>query len=175
LAEVILGAHQFTTYEPTQQRQTIYNDGFRIHPFFTVENRLNDIGILITPDYIQFNAWVQPILLACTRCGDGNFVGETATVTGWGSTSEDSPELSNFLRMAQNVIITNAVCYNSFPGWVFGTSICMASTGERGACYRDDGAPLTVASPWGPLLVGVFSYSNFCERGYPNVFARITR
>jgi chymotrypsin len=173
-AEIIFGAHQITTQEPTQQRQTVYRAGFRIHPLFTVPHRLNDIAILRTTDVIQFNAWVQPIIIACRECGDGDFVGETATISGWGSTTEDAPAMSPHLRSVQNIVITNAVCFNSFPGLVFGTSICMASTGGRGGCFGDTGGPLTVARSSGPLLIGVFSFSQGCGRA-PNVFVRVTR
>lgn len=172
--QVRLGAHVITTIEPTQTVINVGPSNYRIHASYNPSNLNNDIAILITPATFAYNQWIQPANLALATAG--TFAGELATVSGWGRFSDSSSATSTHLRAAQNLIITNAQCAQSFGGVIIASTICQTSAGGRGACNSDSGGPLTVpASGTTPLQVGVVSFgSSQCEDGRPGGFARVS-
>jgi secreted trypsin-like serine protease len=83
-AQIILGAHEFTQVETTQQRFTVTPSNFRIHPDYNFRNFLNDIAIILLPGAgATLNQFVQPVALPAVGV-NSTFAGELATVSGWG-------------------------------------------------------------------------------------------
>jgi secreted trypsin-like serine protease len=134
-AQVILGAHEFTHIEPTQQRFTVQSSNFRVHPSYNAATFDNDIAIILLPGQgATLNQFVQPVALPTIGVSD-LFVGELATVSGWGSFNPGSEQGSTLLRSAENNIITNAACRTSLPASIIqDSSICITTVGNRGPC-----------------------------------------
>lgn len=173
--QVILGAHQLTGLEVTQQRLTVPASRYRIHPNYDFSTFHNDIAILITPSAFTLNSFVSVVSLPALGVTD-QFAGQLATVTGWGRTSDGSSATSAQLQSVQNNIITNEVCHAVYGPTVIPSTICMATTGGRGTCGGDSGSPLTIALADNQVQVGIVSFGSTagCERGFPAGFARIT-
>lgn len=79
--QVIMGAHQITTVEPNQQRQTVFASGYSLHAGYDRSTLENDVALLTLPTPATLNAFVQPSVLP-TAFRDQLFAGELATVTG---------------------------------------------------------------------------------------------
>lgn len=148
--QVVLGAHQITTVEPTQTRITVPASGHILHPQYSRQTLHNDIALLILPTAIALNQNIQPTVLPTAHATD-LFVGDVATISGnekkfkvlssftkcqilgWGRIA-DGPGTSPVLRSVSNPIITNAACQSVFGGTIIASTICMATTGGRSAC-----------------------------------------
>jgi len=174
--QIIKGAHQFNIVEANQQRQTVTNAGtnYRLHAGYNPANLNNDIAILIMPVAATYNAFVQASIIPH---GNPNlFAGVTATVSGWGRTSDASQAVSALLRSVTAPVITNAACAAVYGGIVIASTICIATTGGRGTCNGDSGGPLTVVDGGSLIQIGVVSFGAAagCEVGLPAGFARTT-
>ena len=58
----------------------------KIHPNFSYRGFYNDLALLRLDRPVEFNEYVQPICLPSSSQSTKAFVGEVATVAGWGST-----------------------------------------------------------------------------------------
>lgn len=166
-----------TANEANQQRQTVLPAGYRIHASYNSQNLNNDIAILILPEPATFNAFVSAARLPTGPQLSDLFLGELATVSGWGRISDGSTATSTHLRSTTNNVISNALCAATFGGIVIPSTLCISTAGGRSSCNGDSGGPLTVAAPGGgPLLIGVVSFGAAagCELGFPAGYARVT-
>jgi len=104
------------------------------------------------------------------------FAGETATVSGWGRTSDDSQAYSPLLQYVTAPVITNAACADVYGGFVGPATICIATIGGRGTCNGDSGGPLTVMDGGQVIQIGVaaFGAAAGCQVGLPAGFTRTT-
>jgi secreted trypsin-like serine protease len=174
---VIGGAHNRNIVEANQQRRTVTSANYRIHANYNPSNLNNDIAILLVPTAWTHNAHIQPTRLP-TAFASELFVGETATVSGWGRVT-NTGATSAVLRVTTVPVITNAACAQ-----VFGTSvivasvICVSTTHGSGSCNGDSGGPLTVprAGDTRPIQIGVVSFGAAagCAGTFPSGFARVT-
>lgn len=164
--QVVMGAHQLTIVEPNQQRQTVQSADYRIHANYDPSTLHNDIALLHLPNEASFNAFVQPTLLP-TAFQDDLFVGEQATISGWGRTSDAGQQTSPVLRFVTQPVITNAVCAATYGGLIIPSTICIATTGGRSACNGDSGGPLTIQREGHTVQIGiaVFVAAAGCESG----------
>lgn len=159
------------------------SSAYRVHPQFNPSNFNNDLGILHIPGAFTLNINVRETRLPIGFESE-LFTDETATTLGWGRTTVAGVQ-SNVLRMALNMVITNAVCTN-----VYGASIvrpgtlCVSTSslpGAEGACHGDDGGVLLVGRPGDPanrpLQIGVTSFFSAagCVVGYPVGYVRLTQ
>jgi hypothetical protein len=183
-AQIILGAHEFTHIEPTQQRFTVSSSNFRIHPNYNAATFDSDIAIILLPGQgAILNQFVQPVSLPNIGVSD-LFAGELATVSGWGEFAAGSEQGSSLLRSAQNNIITNAVCRTSLmASLIQDSTICITTAGNRGPCgseriklfvrfitkfliSEDAGGPWTIRGANGqPTLVGIMKFAGACGNG----------
>ncbi|XP_070496664.1 brachyurin-like [Chironomus tepperi] len=174
---VIAGAHNRNIIEPNQQRRVVTSANYRIHANYNPSNLNNDIAILLVPTVWTHNAAVQPTRLP-TAFASELFVGETATVSGWGRVT-NTGATSAVLRVTTVPVITNAACAQ-----VFGTSvvvasvICVSTTHGSGSCNGDSGGVLSVprAGDSRPIQIGVVSFGAAagCAGTWPAGFARVT-
>lgn len=173
--QVVMGAHQITTVEPNQQRQTVQAADYRLHADYNPENLQNDIAILHLPNEATLNEFVAATVLPTTLASD-LFVGEQATISGWGRTSDAIQGTSPVLRFVTQPVITNAVCAATYGGVIIPSTICIATSGGRSACNGDSGGPLTIQREGQTIQIGiaVFVSSSGCEAGLPGGFARVT-
>ena len=139
-ALVIAGVHDRTIVEVNQQRRTVAAAGIRIHASYNPQTLINDVANLILPTPLEFNAVVQPITRAT---GTELFVGETATISGFGRISDGSVATSAVVRWTTMPVITNAACGAVF-GIITPSNICTSTVGGRSGCNGDSGGPLAV-------------------------------
>lgn len=130
---MILGAHfRNVETEATQWRTTVLPAQYRIHLQYNPQNLNNDIGTLLVPTGISLNA--QRAVVPLAPADSGTLIGELATVSGWGRTSDASGAVSAVLNVVSNNIISNAECFAVYGGVVVDSTICMSTQGGQGTC-----------------------------------------
>lgn len=166
--QVVLGAHQLTAIEPNQQRQTVPATGYRIHETYAPETLTDDVAILILPVAVTLNEFVRVATLPREFASD-LFVGDQATISGWGRTSDSLPGTSPLLRSVTQAVVTNAVCQATFGSIILPSTLCISTAGGRSACNGDSGGPLTVQRAGQIIQIGIASFvaSAGCEAGFP--------
>lgn len=174
--QVILGAHQITSVEENQQRFEVLPENYRIHEEYNPSNLNNDLALLLLPREAIINNDFVAVSNLPTLGRSDSFVGDLATISGWGRTSDSSGATSAFLRSAQNNIISNIVCEQTFGSIIVDSTICKATIGVQGGCNGDSGGPLTIVENAATLQIGVVSFGSNagCELNFPSGFARVT-
>ena len=133
--QVILGGHNINTVkEVGQQRQIVQQSGYRMHSQYNPQILSNDIATLILPNEVIFDQFIQPSVLPSGDELNNLFVGDLATVSGWGRYSDTSSGTSIYLRFVNGNIISNEACQLVFSNMVLSSNICTSTTGGRGAC-----------------------------------------
>lgn len=80
-AQIVFGAHNISSLEPTQLRVDVNSSRYRCHFAYNFRNLNNDICIILLNEEIQFNKYIQPILLPSSpELREKSFVTELATV-----------------------------------------------------------------------------------------------
>ncbi|XP_058457228.1 brachyurin-like [Malaya genurostris] len=172
----IIGAHNRSHNEDSQQRIGFGTSGIVIHSGYDRTNIRNDIAVVRLNSAIEFNKRVQPTSIPVA--GDNRtFSGFIGTVTGFGRTT-DSGSTSSVVMFTRNPIMTNADClqtWNSNENLIQDQNICLSGDGGRSSCNGDSGGPLTVRDT-DSLQVGIVSFGSAsgCSIGMPSVYARVT-
>uniref|UniRef100_A0A2C9GV75 Peptidase S1 domain-containing protein n=1 Tax=Anopheles dirus TaxID=7168 RepID=A0A2C9GV75_9DIPT len=172
----ILGAHDRTdASEPSQQRISFTQAGVSVHSGYDSSTIRNDIATVRLSTPAVFNARVQPIRLPA-RSDSRTFAGLEGTASGFGRTSDASPNTSPVVMFTRNPILSNAQC-NSFwsTALVQDQNVCLDASGGRSPCNGDSGGPLAVQDG-GSLEVGIASFVSAagCASGAPSVWVRIS-
>jgi trypsin len=106
--------------------------------------------------------------------------GTSATVVGWGETSEGGSTSSTLLE-AQVPMRSDADCDAAYAdyygpdddGFFAETMVC-AGNGSADTCAGDSGGPLMVSDGTAPVLVGATSWGEGCnDPEFPGVYARL--
>ncbi|XP_053662965.1 brachyurin-like [Anopheles marshallii] len=171
----IMGVHNRTAREDSQQRIRFTSSGIRRHPQFNSTSLRNDIAIVRLDSSMSFTARIQPIRLPA-RSDVRLFGGYIGTVSGFGRTSDTSWSISAVLRYTTNAIMTNTECVTQ---WSYDTisnqNLCMWGTGGRSTCNGDSGGPLAIQDG-DPIQIGVVSFvsARGCTVGKPSVYTRVS-
>ncbi|CAH2102184.1 unnamed protein product [Euphydryas editha] len=141
------------------------------HDFNPITAR-NDVAV-ITISSVSFTNAIQPIALAT---GNNLYVGVTATAAGYGRISDSAWITNQVKRHVDLQVITNAACASVFgSNIVVDSTLCVSTTNGRSTCFGDSGGPLAVGSGSNRVLIGITSFGGqYCERGIPAAFARVT-
>lgn len=103
--------------------------------------------------------------------GSSVATGATATVTGWGTTSEGGSAATQ-LQVVQVPIVSQATCRSAYgTSAITDRMLCAGYTsGGYDACQGDSGGPLVVSG----LLTGIVSWGYGCARpNYPGVYSSV--
>lgn len=175
---VLAGVHKYRDEtEPHRMEITSYNGW--IHPEWDHPVFSHDLALIQLPEPIIFNDYIKPVCLP--EKDDTANGGDLATATGWGVYSDSEGQLSDVLRMAQNLpIMSNEECRKTF-GLVGDGMVCTDTTGGHGPCQGDSGGPLVTKVTYfeGPGQIweqhGIVSFGSAdgCEVGKPQVFTRV--
>jgi len=138
---------------------------FTSHPQYA-QSGLGDIAIVKLAEPLQLGGSVQAIPLASKAEIDSS---TTATVTGWGATSETDELGSNTLLSATVPLVDDTTCQAQL-GTDANAEVCAGGTGTD-SCYGDSGGPLVVQTNDGPKLAGVVSWGDECGGATPGVYA----
>ncbi|XP_072949930.1 transmembrane protease serine 9-like [Epargyreus clarus] len=168
---VVLGSNTIFSGGNRQTTTNIVN-----HPNWNPRTAANDIAVLRI-NSVSFTNVIQPVALPTGNELSNNFVGWTATASGFGRTSDGASIPSNQRISWVNLrIITNAECAGVFGDFVHNSNICTSGEGGRGTCQGDSGGPLVVTSGGRRILIGVTSFGarDGCAIGLPAAYARVT-
>ncbi|KAJ2947598.1 hypothetical protein O0L34_g17396 [Tuta absoluta] len=141
------------------------------HPDFNRYTYDNDIAVLRLARPLPNNLF-RPACLP-DAIGDDSLEGESAMVSGWGSTIERGPA-SNIPMKAEVQIWSQEECSGAGYGSrkVTPRMLC-ANAPDKDACSGDSGGPLLLQQPH-YTLVGIVSWGRGCARpGYPGVYSRV--
>ncbi|KAJ8918120.1 hypothetical protein NQ315_011577 [Exocentrus adspersus] len=150
---LIFGAHNINIQESTQLRQV--SSTIIKHPQYKIPHvHSNDIALIKTPEHIVTNNYIKVVRLASG--GSGHYVGYTAALAGWGSTSESSTAITPILQEVFVVVMNNTKCAESFATYSTSEDICTSGRGPVGGCNGDSGAPLMA----GHHQIGILSFTS---------------
>ncbi|XP_071512845.1 trypsin-1-like [Panulirus ornatus] len=172
VAFVLIGDHDFTSGSDTSTARLAAVEQVISHPRYNSRTMDNDIALLKLRDSLEFSREVAPVCLPPDL--DNQYVGVTATVTGWGATSEGS-SLSPQLQEVDVPVLSNAVCSSSYSS-ITSNMVCAGfSEGGKDSCQGDSGGPMVYMDTNNYVQIGVVSFGRGCARpGYPGVYARVT-
>lgn len=146
--------------------------GFVIHPAWNVGLNIFDIAAI----KLTRASSAQPLPWATTADASFFAAGDTATVVGWGATSEGGSG-SNSLKEATVPIVSDASCTASYGiQHVPSQHLCAGyPQGGTDTCQGDSGGPLMVRNASNQfILAGITSWGNGCARaGYPGVYSEV--
>ncbi|KZS15350.1 Trypsin-7-like protein, partial [Daphnia magna] len=127
-----------------------------VHEKYTVAggNVENDVCLL----KLSAPVTLKPVSLPAARCNSKDYIGKTATLSGWGQTTPGPRrpgQESNTLMQVRLTVMCNIQCQEKYKNQltkISNSEIC--AFGEtKGSCFGDSGGPLVV----GGVLVGVVS------------------
>ncbi|XP_049547582.1 brachyurin-like [Anopheles darlingi] len=172
----ILGAHDRTEEEESQQRIEFSQSCISAHSRYNSHTIRNDIATVQLPIPAVFNDRVQPIALPA-RSDHSDFAGLQGIASGFGRTSDYNTEPSPVLLFTTNPILSNAKC-NEFwsTDLVSEQNICLSPAGGTSSCNGDSGGPLAVVLEGHSVQVGITSFvsAQGCASGFPPVWVRVS-
>ncbi|XP_066974847.1 proclotting enzyme-like [Macrobrachium rosenbergii] len=168
---VTLGDHDTTVTEATELQFNI--DEIIMHEKYDSHTVDNDIALL----HLQTlggsfaDRGIFPICLPANYISE-DFIGETATVTGWGTLQYQGEE-SNVL-MEVDVPVVECQNYSIIANDVTNNMICAYEQG-RDACQGDSGGPLQIQLEGKYYLIGIVSFGHGCgDLNSPGVYTKVT-
>jgi len=164
---VLVGEHRTDDSSYTRVPLSAIND----HPDYNGNNYDNDYSILTLATPVEFSASIAPACLPSDVNKD--FVGELATVSGWGTLSSGGNQ-PTVLNEVDVTVQSNAQCQSSYGSSITSNMLCAADEGKD-SCQGDSGGPLVAQENGKYALIGVVSWGYGCAfSGYPGVYARVT-
>ncbi|XP_002135090.2 serine protease 3-like [Drosophila pseudoobscura] len=134
---------------------------------------INDIALIRT-EWVEFSDRIQSIALPTEpKYGYNNYVGQWATVAGWGQL-HDHGSGSVRLFWATLKVLDVSVCRRRYGNKLVGL-LCAQSGDAQSTCYGDSGGPLVLNGE--NKLIGVFAFLSYlgCEVGDPVGFSDVSR
>ncbi|XP_064183791.1 granzyme B-like isoform X1 [Anguilla rostrata] len=165
--EVVLGAHNISKHETTQQR--IQVGKFHPHTSYLNANQCDyDVMLLKLKTKAKLNKYVKVIGLPRK---DGNIPANIkCSVAGWGQ-KRSGGHAEGVLQEVTQTIEKNAQCKSFWQKYFFNKQmICTRSERDRGFCQGDSGGPIICNKK----PQGIAAYNNGCnESKYPDVYMKI--
>ncbi|XP_017120030.1 trypsin alpha-3 [Drosophila elegans] len=140
------------------------------HAGYNKKTYVNDIGLIITREALEYSPLVQPIAVAV----DAPPSGAHAVVSGWGKRTEEDEALPALLRAVELEIVERNICgaqYLTKEYTITDEMLCAGYLeGGKDTCNGDSGGPLAVDG----VLVGIVSWGVGCGReGFPGVYTSV--
>lgn len=136
------------------------------HPDYAA-SEVGDIAIVKLAEPLSLGGNVQAIPTATAA---ELTAATSATVTGWGDTSEQGGAPTQLLE-AVVPLVNDGSCSNQL-GIDADREVCAGGDGKD-SCYGDSGGPLTIQTADGPKLAGVVSWGEECGGATPGVYAEV--
>ena len=142
--QVVLGEHDLDDETETATLTMDIKQRF-FHPDYNVANFDNDFSMLELEGEVDLCRYpnIRPVCLPSVSSSD-TFVGDVATVTGWGDT-EDGGDDSNVLLEVNVTVVSNKECRNDYKTnslnlTITDNMICAdVAGGGKDACNGDSG------------------------------------
>ncbi|XP_058837330.1 collagenase-like [Topomyia yanbarensis] len=171
-AIVVLGSTRI--FDQSDENQIrLEATSFTIHPGYEIAGEIFDVGLIRLPQSVSN---VRPIRLPNRRQVEATFVGQQATVVGWGRISQSGPQSENLL-FARSPVISVASCRMGLPTQQITDNHICTNSENNAPCQGDFGSPLTVVDVDGiTTQIGVFSFNSVlgCQSNRPAVFSRMS-
>lgn len=140
------------------------------HSGYNKNTHVNDIGLIILSENLEYSSAIQPIPLALRKPS----VGDTAVVTGWGKNEEEAETLTSHLQVVELEIVDSGYCSMQYSTMNYAITDEMVCAGvddsTKDSCSGDSGGPLAIDGE----LVGIVSWGIGCAReGFPGVYASV--
>ncbi|KAK4314191.1 hypothetical protein Pmani_014524 [Petrolisthes manimaculis] len=140
-----------------------------VHENYNNRNLQNDIAVLELASPLTFSDTVMPV---CAPDTSNDFVGETATATGWGTLASGGSQPS-ILQEVDLTVMSNSQCASAYNFNIPNVMICATDAGKD-TCQGDSGGPLVVPNSDSVYsLVGITSWGIGCATN-PGVYTRVT-
>ncbi|CAL8117606.1 unnamed protein product [Orchesella dallaii] len=175
---VVVGEQDYNSASDGARPVRIAVSQIIMHERYNNKNIDNDIALLRLAKPVQLGGTNIPVCLPASNQND--FTGETATVAGWGATSQGGSTSSN-LRRVMVPILSNTVCNGGksrYSGKITQNMMCagLFETGGKDSCQGDSGGPLIIENGGRRTLVGIVSWGYGCAQAYaPGVYTRVGR
>ena len=149
------------------------------HPSYnpTVSNDY-DIALIQLSQPVSYSGAIQPICLPTDCSSSACQTGESAWITGWGTTQSGSVAGTNIVRKAWVPIVSKSVCqsaYSRVATEITDQMICAGfQEGKVDTCQGDSGGPLicNVNGYW--ELGGITSFGQGCgSAGFYGVYTKV--
>ncbi|XP_058457238.1 collagenase-like [Malaya genurostris] len=144
-----------------------------VHPGYEIAGEMFDVGLIQLPQSVTN---VRPIRLPNLRQAEATFVGQQATVAGWGATGQGEPQ-SEDLLFVRSAVVSVASCRLSLPTQQITDNHICANSDSNSPCKGDYGSPLTIVDVDGiTTQIGVFSLNSVlgCQSNRPAVYSRMS-
>ncbi|KAF4499253.1 AChain A, Fusarium Oxysporum Trypsin At Atomic Resolution, partial [Fusarium agapanthi] len=141
----------------------------RVHPSYSGNN--NDLAILKLSTSITASGNIGYARLAAS--GSDPAAGSSATVAGWGATSEGGSSTPVNLLKVTVPIVSRATCRQQYGTSAITNQMFCAgvSSGGKDSCQGDSGGPIVDSSN---TLIGAVSWGEGCARpNYAGVYASV--
>ncbi|XP_071535391.1 trypsin-1-like [Panulirus ornatus] len=142
------------------------------HEKYDAQTLVNDIALLRLSSPVTMDENLLPV---CLPPRERKYAGETATVTGWGTTSHGGYP-SDVLQEVTLTVMSNSECQEKYGDYsqIEDTMLC-ASSPNKDSCQGDSGGPLVVMDENGNYdQIGVVSWGIGCANAtYPGVYTRV--
>ncbi|XP_065107503.1 transmembrane protease serine 9-like [Paramisgurnus dabryanus] len=171
--EVVLGAHNFSQKEKSQQRIQVKK--YIRHPLF--EQQINmvdysyDIMLLKLKKKAKLNKFVKVIPLP--KENGKTPAHEKCSIAGWGKKKQKEIKPSSVLHEVSLKLESSSECKIKWQeSFSKERNICTVPDGKRAFCQGDSGSPLVCESEL--LGIAAYTYPNDCTNtDYPEVFVKI--
>ncbi|EFX72217.1 hypothetical protein DAPPUDRAFT_231459 [Daphnia pulex] len=142
---------------------------FVIHPSYVSTTNDNDIALMKLDSPIT-NVKLATLPAVATSCSPAStYAGQSALISGWGTTSSGGSISQTLLKATVNVL-DNTACKLQYST-LTNNMICAAAPGKD-TCQGDSGGPMMV----GGVQVGITSFGNGCALpNFAGVYTRVTQ
>ncbi|CAB3376413.1 Hypothetical predicted protein [Cloeon dipterum] len=173
--QVTLGTIKMSNANPPSPAVRLITSVKFTHESYNPNNLNNDIGLLKLPSSVSLSTYINVIKLPPATDGEVTYAGSTATVSGFGKTS-DSSSASPSMQFVNLTVISNLDCAKFYGTDIITSSTLCTQVPKKSTCQGDSGGPLVI--PDGPnsyKQIGVVSFGSAsgCLAG-PSGFIRVT-
>lgn len=167
--DVVLGVHDLV--DDVNIAEWIHVEQIIVHPDYNDVTIDSDIALLkLAADSSSWPTWIIT--------DDSSYVGQLATVIGWGNTDPNVSSFPTELRQVDIPIVTQNECQLAYwPDIITDNMLCAGYTqGGKDSCQGDSGGPLVVNEGGEWKLIGIVSWAEGCAlAGYPGVNTRVSQ
>uniref|UniRef100_A0A1B6BXU4 Peptidase S1 domain-containing protein n=1 Tax=Clastoptera arizonana TaxID=38151 RepID=A0A1B6BXU4_9HEMI len=176
---VTLGGVDLSRSEANRLTVKVSLSDIKIHEKYSSTLYNDDIALIKLPYNIEPTTYYSVVDLPTYYEGmnPSAAVGRTATVSGWGRTTDSSDKSSKVLQYGYMTVISNAACASSYQAAKYritSSQLCAAVTYDANICNGDSGGPLVVSNKRNVLMGVVSIGASKCELGFPSAFTRVS-
>lgn len=168
---ITLGEHDIQTSLETTLTKVITPDKQILHGEYVFSTSLNDIALLRLPAAEDLTVY-SPVCLPSTGA---DYVGKTAVVYGWGTTSFGGA-ISSKLLDVEVPVVSDASAKTSLGVTDAQAAVMLFAGGVAGkdSCQGDSGGPLSYDNSGKHQQIGVVSWGNGCaDANKPGAYADV--